>query len=174
MLFPFFRWRVLQVNICANIAVVFDVAVLVLKRLLAPCLVGRVCSETIYAPEQGYPPYHASAMDGYAININDMHLDLVHDNSTIKRFQIVNRIYAGSTAASTTPASKVKQAMNILINDNLPKAIYVTMGAVIPYPTYNTVIPLEQVNEYISNQVIAIDLNVLQNAEPNITCGSAT
>ena len=48
------------------------------------------------------------------------------------------------------------------------------MGTVIPYPTYNTVIPLEQVNEYISNQVIAIDLNVLQNAEPNITCGSAT
>ncbi len=141
-----------------------------------PHLIGRISSEAIYAPEQGYPPYHASIMDGYAINTNDLQLDLVNDNSTIKRFQIVNRVHAGSSTSTSSAASptsssspsKLKHAMNILMNDNLPKAIYVTTGAVIPYPSYNTVIPLEQVNEYISNQVIAIDLNVLQSAKPNM------
>ena len=151
--------------------------------LSSPSLaIGRISSTTIYAPKNGYPPYHASVMDGYAIHVSDK-FDSTnnHDNSTIKRFQIVDRVHAGrhnpnskeeeenddNDASASAPS--LKEAMKMLQNSNLPKAIYVTTGAIIPsYPTYNAVIPVEQVDEYISNQVIAVNLDVLKHdIKPN-------
>ena len=129
---------------------------------------GRISFETLYAPEPGYPPYHASIMDGYAINTNDIqNANFLSDNSTMKRFQIVNRVHAGdNSTAAPKPTTTATTDLSMLQNDNLPKAIYVTTGAAIPYPTYNTVIPIELVNEYnISNQVIAIDRKVLIDAQ---------
>ena len=126
-------------------------------------VIGRISAETICAPQIGYPPYHASIMDGYAININQCQLN---SDSTIQQFQIVNRVHAGKSSTEESQ-SRLKSAMNIIQNDNLPKAIYVTTGAMIPYPEYNAVIPIENVDEYLSNQVIAIELNVLNQTTLN-------
>ncbi len=133
-------------------------------------VLGRISSDSLMAPEAGYPPYHASIMDGYAINTNDIqNAGFLSDNSTIKRFQVVSRVHAGANSlvpASLSMASTSSSlSSSILQNDNLPKAIYVTTGAAIPYPTYNTVIPLELVDEYMSNKVIAIERKVLVDAQ---------
>ncbi len=139
-------------------------------------VIGRIASETYYAPEPGYPPYHASIMDGYAINTDDLQqADFLSDNSTMKRFQVIQRVHAGGSRHSNNCSNDNDNIMSVssmgsdsslVQNDNLPKAIYVTTGAAIPYPTYNTVIPIELVDEYnISNQVIAIARNVLLNAQ---------
>ncbi len=141
-------------------------------------VIGRISSETMYAPKEGYPPYHASIMDGYAINLNDCQLDTVSHNSHGKKwFQIANRVHAGRSnngnnnegdAVKADVVSSTKKAINLTNNDNnLPKAIYVTTGAVIPYPEYNAVIPIENVDENVPYKVVAIDLSTLRSVEPN-------
>jgi len=138
----------------------------------SPSIIGRISCETIKASQEGYPPYNASIMDGYAINTQELKNFRQTDNSTIKRFQIVKRIHAGTVAndsinnSSTKEHTSLYKAMSIITNENLSKAIYVTTGAVVP-PPYDTVIPVEDVDEYVSNKVIAIAIDVLSRVSKN-------
>lgn len=134
-------------------------------------LVGRISAETIRAPDPGYPPYNASIMDGYAINLNDFSRMLSNqDYCSVgdmdqQQFHVLDRVYAGP--AKDEPAHD----FDVDIADytkTLPKAIYVTTGAVVPM-RYNAVVPLEQVDEsHLELNVITIHHSVLRSAAHNL------
>ena len=97
-----------------------------------------------------------SIMDGYAIRVNDHQFDSVNDASSIQQFKIVNRVHAGKIDNST------EMCFSSESSNDLPEAIYVTTGAVIPYPNYNAVVPIEDVNTDYANLIIDIDMSILK------------
>ena len=102
-----------------------------------PSLLGYVLDEDVVMKEPGYPPYNASIMDGYAINISDFSSEDTNLISTTKleawSHRVVDRVYAGDSGVKTTRGDM----------DSLPSACYITTGAVVP-DCYNCVVPVEE------------------------------
>jgi molybdopterin biosynthesis enzyme len=145
--------------------------------------VGRISAVDIRASELGYPTYNASIMDGYAINMDEVtrislttgqghHYDDDDDDGDDSwQFHVKDRVYAGPTATTETEALHLPVIIDIDMADytkTLPKTIYVTTGAVIP-PSYNAVIPVEQVDEseMIEYGIISIPYSALVSARGN-------
>ena len=138
-------------------------------------LLGRIAAETIKASEKGYPPYNASIMDGYAINLDqidhimsltqnreggsdDSHADACH-------FHVCDKIYAGPAKIPSQDPVDIDMADYL---HQLPKAIYGTTGAGIPSP-YNAVIPVEEVDESeVKEHIISIDVSTITSAKHNL------
>ena len=57
------------------------------ESILLDDALGRVIAEDVFA-DRDYPPFNRSAMDGYAINVDDL-------QNGIKVFEIVDTVYAG-------------------------------------------------------------------------------
>lgn len=110
-------------------------------------LCGEISAETVIA-KQGYPPYNASIMDGYAISYDDVFRSLESSigasdasNQDYFRnhieFDVVDKVYAGITQ---------KLEMNDLLGLN---TVYVSTGAVVP-SIFDVVVPIEdvEIDEY--------------------------
>lgn len=118
-------------------------------------LCGRISYETVTAIND-YPPYNASIMDGYAINIDQVkhilasaqetdssEIDYHETNVTDLKngslvFDVIHKAYAGK-------ANAIPQELMGLT------AVYVTTGAVVP-SSYNAVVPIEQVQHENQNE----------------------
>ena len=59
------------------------------EKILLDDALGRVIAEDVFA-DRDYPPFNRSAMDGYAIRVEDLQNGIV-------QFQIIDTIYAGGT-----------------------------------------------------------------------------
>ena len=97
-------------------------------------LLGCVLDEEVVMQAPGYPPYNASIMDGYAININNFSGEDASQTKPGKwTHRVVDRVYAGDSEAKTTEGHE----------DSLPSTCYITTGAVVP-DFYNCVVPVEE------------------------------
>jgi molybdopterin molybdotransferase len=97
---------------------------------------GRILAEDIFA-DRDYPPFNRSAMDGYAVMIDDW-------EKGIREFQVQQIIYAGTTPdAALRPGSAFK----------------IMTGAAVPYPA-DTVIRKEDTLE--SGGKISFTVNSLK------------
>jgi len=118
-------------------------------------------------------------MDGYAIDIDEVtrisltttghHHDHDHGDDSWQ-FHVKDRVYAGPTPDTETVTECVR-VIDIDMADytkSLPKTVYVTTGAVIP-PSYNAVIPVEQVDEseMLEHGIISIPYSALVSARRN-------
>ena len=140
--------------------------------------VGRISAVNIRASELGYPTYNASIMDGYAINMDEVtrislttghhHEDDDDDNDDSWQFHVKDRVYAGPTATAEALHVPVIDIDMADYTKSLPKTVYVTTGAVIP-PSYNAVIPVEQVDEseMLEHGIISIPYSALVSARGN-------
>ncbi len=97
-------------------------------------VLGCVLDEDVVMQAPGYPPYNASIMDGYAIDISNFSNE---DASQVKpdtwTHRVVERAYAGDSGAKATEGQET----------SLPSACYITTGAVVP-DCYNCVVPVEE------------------------------
>eukprot|EP00957_Ditylum_brightwellii_P187767 14296982-Ditylum_brightwellii.AAC.1 len=104
-------------------------------------VIGRVLAHDIKVPQPGYPPYNASIMDGYAISSSEK-----FGNDHEWTHEIIDHVYAGDDF-SRDGGGSIKQTPSQIPFDELaeilPKAVYITTGAVVP-SKYDTVVPVEE------------------------------
>ena len=100
-------------------------------------LLNQVLAKDVLMEEPGYPPYNASIMDGYAIRTTDA-FSRVEGGGGKWTHQVVDKVYAGDDVQRP---KRLKQE-NISDHD-LPKAYYITTGAVVP-DTFDCVVPIEE------------------------------
>ena len=109
-------------------------------------VLGCVLDEDVVMQAPGYPPYNASIMDGYAINISNFSSEdasqAIPDTWT---HRVVDRVYAGDSGEKATEGQ----------DDSLPSACYITTGAVVP-DCYNCVVPVEECEVSESASMIRI------------------
>lgn len=141
-------------------------------------LLGRVAAQTLKASEIGYPPYNASIMDGYAVNIDEIEPLMStlgnsfsdHDGDGRDgdmHFHVCDKMYAGpAKSVSSHSDEPIDLDMAEYLSD-LPKAIYVTTGAVVP-PPYNVVVPVEEVGDCDDeHDVISIHIKIVSRLQRN-------
>ena len=128
-------------------------------------LLGRILARPIIAPEPGYPPFPASIMDGYAIRYEDLKLNIEsskHDSNNENDWThlVTSTVYAGEKERNTNA--------NISSHPNLPAAVYVTTGAVIP-TGFDTVVPIENIK--VSEKDAESDVQYIQILNSSIKKG---
>ncbi|MDE0178751.1 MAG: molybdopterin molybdotransferase MoeA [Gammaproteobacteria bacterium] len=69
------------------------------ERVTLDDAIGRIARESVVAPTD-LPPFHTSAMDGYAVDATGL------DHSTEKRFEVIDESLAGRPASSTLSAPR--------------------------------------------------------------------
>jgi molybdenum cofactor synthesis domain-containing protein len=106
---------------------------------------GHTLANDIIMREPGYPPYAASIMDGYAINLRS--LEGLCDSEETKRWthRVRGKVFAGNIPMSSEKVD----------DDSLSPCYYVTTGAVIPQGC-DCVIPFEEVKISEDGSRIAI------------------
>jgi molybdopterin biosynthesis enzyme len=123
-------------------------------------LLGLRVARDIYAPEPGFPNFNASIMDGYAVcsSSKDM-VSTSNINSSEWTHQVTGSVYAGPLDSSTTTNATASSG-----EQELPKAIYITTGAVVPAP-FDCVVPIEVISENSDKTRICIKLEEGQTPE---------
>ena len=115
-------------------------------------LLGCLLAEDVLMSEPGYPPYRASIMDGYAINIETTAASNSATDQTSEKewtHQVSGRRHAGPSSRET-PVSAIANNASLL-----PVTVYVTTGAHIP-DSFDCVVPVELVKESTDQSNIAI------------------
>src|SRR5687768_680651 len=101
---------------------------------------GRVIAEDVFA-DRDYPPFNRSAMDGYALRVEDL-------QKGIKEFRVMDVIYAGGTTDKIISAGECYKIMT---------------GASVPLSA-NVVIRKEDTEEKESSVSVSInDIRPFQN-----------
>jgi molybdenum cofactor synthesis domain-containing protein len=130
----------------------------------------RISEEDVTMCPPGYPPYTASVMDGYAIQLDES--EHTNDDATPWTHILREKIFAGISNETTTAAVAIPESINddeddiqsttsskMQFNDysQLPAAYYVTTGAMIPNHC-DCVVPIEEVRLQVEGSTTLLSI----------------